>query len=156
MTGAAMRLLILLALGVMLQACSNGGESPEEAVRALIASAADAAERRSSADLVEMMHEDYRDQQGHDKNQAAGLLRAYFFQHKNIHLLTRIDEIEWLDDERAVVRLHVAMAGSVISDIDALASLRARIYRFEVSLIRQGEWRVQRASWKRANLLDLQ
>jgi hypothetical protein len=155
MTSIVTRLLLPFALAAVLQACS-GGDSPEEAVRALVASAADAAERRSAGDLLDLIHDDYRDQKGYDKKQTAGLLRAYFFRHQNIHLLTRIEEIEWLGDEQAVVRLHVAMAGGVISDIDALASLRARIYRFEVNLVREGEWQVQQASWEPANLLDLQ
>ena len=149
------RLLLPLALAAMLQACS-GEDSPEQALRALIDSAEDAAERRSAGDLLELIHDDYRDRKGYDKKQVAGLLRAYFFQNRNIHLLTRIDAIEWLGDEQAVVRLHVAMAGSAISDIDALASLRARIYRFEVNLVRNGEWQIQQASWEAASLLDLQ
>jgi len=155
MTPILTRLLLPVALAVMLQACS-GSDSPEEAVRALVASAADAAERRSAGDLLDLIHDDYRDQKGYGKKQTARLLRAYFFRHKNIHLLTRIEEIEWLGDEQAVVKLHVAMAGSVISDIDALASLRARIYRFDLNLVRQGEWQVQHASWEPASLLDMQ
>lgn len=156
MTKTCIRLLFLLSLGVLLQACSGGSDSPEEAVRSFVATAADAAERRSVDDLADLVHDDYLDQNGYNKKQIAGLLRAYFFRHKDIHLFTRIDEIEWLGDEQAVVTLHVAMAGSVISDIDALASLRARIYRFEFNLVRQGEWQVQHANWKPASLLDMQ
>ena len=156
MTRICLRLLVPLLLGLMLQACSDVAGTPEEAVRALVESAEDAAERRSTDDLVELVHDDYRDQQGYNKKQVGGLLRAYFFRNKNIHLFTRIDEIEWQGDERATVSLHVAMAGTAISDVDALASLRARIYRFELELVKQGDWRVQHASWEPASLLDMQ
>ena len=156
MTGTCLRLLVVLALGAALQACSGGAESREEAVRALVESAADAAERRSADDLVELIHDDYRDHEGYNKNQVGGLLRAYFFRNRNIHLFTRIDEIEWLGDERASVNMHVAMAGSAISDLDSLASLRARIYRFRLELVKQGVWQVQHASWEPASLLDMQ
>jgi hypothetical protein len=156
MTKACPRLLVPLALVVaLLQACSDGAGSAEEAVRALVASAEEAAERRSSDALVELVHDDYLDQQGFNKNQVGGLLRAYFFQNRNIHLFTRIDEIEWLGDERAAVKLHVAMAGSAISDIDALKSLRARIYRFRLELVKRDVWQVQYASWEPASLLDM-
>ncbi|MGD8350124.1 MAG: hypothetical protein PVI79_12835 [Gammaproteobacteria bacterium] len=156
MTKARLRLLVLSALIAGVQACSGGAGTPEEAVRALVESAEDAAERRSTDDLVELVHDDFRDQQGYNKKQVGGLLRAYFFRNRNIHLFTRIDEIEWLGDERATVSLHVAMASSAISDIDALASLRARIYRFRLELVKQGEWQVQHASWEPASLLDMQ
>ena len=155
MIRARPRLLIPLFLGLVLQACSDSAGTPEEAVRALVASAADAAERRSTDDLVELVRDDYLDQQGYNKKQVGGLLRAYFFQNRNIYLFTRIDEIEWLGEERATVDLHVAMAGSAISDIEALASLRARIYRFRLELVKQGEWQVQHASWEPASLLDM-
>jgi hypothetical protein len=48
------------------------------------------------------------------------------------------------------------MAGSVISDIDAISALRARIYGFELRLVKQDEWLLQHASWKPASLVDLE
>jgi len=127
-------------------------------VRLLVESAADAAERRSSGDLLALIDDNYLDRRGQNKQQVAGLLRAYFFTHKNIHLLTRIKSIEWLGEEQATVSLYVAMAGNVIADIEALQSLRARIYRFELGLVRSGgeRWLLQQADWKQASLLDLQ
>jgi hypothetical protein len=61
-----------------------------------------------------------------------------------------------LGDKQALVRLHVAMAGSVISDIDAISSLRARLYRFELRLVREDEWLLQHASWQPASIVDLE
>ena len=102
------------------------------------------------------MHRDYRDQKGYNKKQLGKLLRLYFFQHKNIYLLTRISNIELLAGNEARVDLHVAMAGSAISDVSALASLRARMYRFELHLIKRDEWLLQNASWYPANIADMQ
>jgi hypothetical protein len=75
--------------------------------------------------------------------------------HKNIHLFTRIDEIELLTENEAIVRLHVAMAGRVISDVDALSALRAQIYRFELQLARQGDWLLRQAAWTPASIGDI-
>ena len=150
-------LLAWLLLAAVISGCSSDDQSPEDAVRAFVASAENAAERRSADELLEMIDENYLDKKGQNRKQVAGLLRAYFFTHKNIHLFTRIERIEWLGETQATVTLHVAMAGSVISDIEALELLRARIYRFELGLVRQDQdrWLLQHADWKAANLLDM-
>jgi hypothetical protein len=148
-------LSILLSL---LVGCSGDQQSPEEAVRALIETAADTAEQRNTGGLLELVDDNYRDRKGQNKKQVAGLLRAYFFTHKDIHLFTRIKSIDWLGEEQAKVTLYVAMAGSVISNIEALESLRARVYRFELALVRHDDdsWLLQSADWAPANLFDMQ
>ena len=150
------RLLLLLWAGGLLLGCSGGTNLPEDEIRNFIAGAVEAAERRSPADLTQMIHDSYLDQRGYNKQQVRSLLRVYFLRHKNIHLFTRIGEIELLGDNQATARLHVAMAGSVISDIDAVSALRARIYGFELRLVKQDEWLLQHASWKPASLVDLE
>jgi hypothetical protein len=80
------------------------------------------------------------------------LLRAYFFRHKSLHLFVRTDSIEMLSANQASVSLHVAMAGTVISDVSALTSLSARIYRFELQLVKQGDWLLRHASWEPASI----
>lgn len=157
MPGLACRLLLLSSLAVSLAGC-DAEQSPEEAVRAVIETAVDAAERRDTSDLLELVDDAYLDRDGQNKKQIAGLLRAYFFTHKNIHLFTRIGKIDWLDERQTKVILHVAMAGSVISNIDALQSLRAQLYRFELGLTRHedGRWLLQHADWRPVESLDLQ
>jgi hypothetical protein len=54
------------------------------------------------------------------------------------------------------VLLYVAMAGSVISDVDAMVALRAQIYRFELQLTREDGWLLQHASWRPASALEIE
>ena len=150
----APRIIVLLWVAVLLGACSEA-ESPEAEIREFIAGAVEAAETRKSSDLASMIHAGYQDEKGYNKKQLGSLLRAYFFRHKNIHLFSKIDDIELLADNRAQVRMHVAMAGSVIADVDALSALRARIYAFELTLEKQDEWLLRHASWKPASVADL-
>jgi hypothetical protein len=150
-----LRLLLLLCAALLTVACSDDALSPEDEVRAWVEAAAETAERREVGELGDMVHGGYLDQQGNNRQQLVGMLRAYFFRNENIHLFTRISEIELLGDARAQVRLHVAMAGRAISGVDSLASLRAQIYRFELSLVRQDRWLLQHARWERASLADL-
>ena len=114
---------------ILTQSCSDSDVSPQDEIRAYIDSGVNAAESRDTDALAELMHGDYSDQKSYNKKQLTGLLRGYFFRHKNIYLFTKIDAIELLTENEAIVRMHVAMAGSAISGVDSLSSLRARIYR---------------------------
>jgi len=140
----------------MLLACSDEPGSAQDEIRTFVEAGVAAAENRSVDDLNDMLHPDYRDAKAYNRKQLADLLRAYFFTHKNIHLFTRIESIELLAENQATVKLHVAMAGSVISDLDALAALRARIYRFELRLVKEDDWLLQHANWTPASILDLE
>lgn len=147
-------LFLLLMLGSLLS-CSQDGDTPEAQIRAFIDAGIEAAEDRDGAELHDMLHPGYLDNRGYDRKQLEGLLRVYFLRHKNIHLFSKIDAIDVANENQATVTLHVAMAASVISSVDALAGLRARIYRFELELVRDGKWLLQHASWAPANAADL-
>ncbi len=141
---------------VLIQACSDNAESPEDEIRHFIDAGVSAAENRSVDELGDLMHEKYQDQKGYSKKQLGSLLRAYFLRHKNIHLLTKIDTIELLANNKAAVRMNIAMAGSVISDVDAISALRARIYRFELQLVKQDGWLLRHSVWAPASIGDFQ
>lgn len=153
---ACTRVLLLLSLTLPILSCSQDAESPESQIRRFIAAGIEAAENRNGEALQDMLHISYRDERGYDRKRLAGWLRVYLLRHKNIHLFSKIDRIEVINDSQARVSMHVAMAGSVIASADALASLRARIYRFELDLVRQPEWQLQHASWAPAAAADLQ
>ena len=152
---AVLRAIVLSSIALLLGACSDA-DSPETEIRDFIAAAVEAAEARKSSDLASMVHAGYQDEKGYNKKQLGSLLRAYFFRHKNIHLFSKIGDIELLGDNQAQVRMHVAMAASVIADIDALSALRARIYAFELTLVKQDEWLLHHAKWRPASVADLQ
>jgi len=145
------RTILLCLMLLLIQACSDDS-SAEDQIRRFVDSGVQAAEARSVDDLSELLHANFVDQQGHNDKQLARLLRAYFFRHKNIHLFSRIDNIEILSASQASVSLYVAMASTVISDVSALSSLSARIYRFELQLIKQGDWLLRHASWEPASI----
>jgi hypothetical protein len=150
------QVLCLVWVFILIQSCSDNAVSSQDEIRAYIDSGVNAAESRDMDAMAELMHGDYSDQKGYNKKQLTGLLRGYFFRHKNIHLFTKIDSIELLAENEAIVRMHVAMAGSVIADVDALAALRARIYRFELQLIKQDEWLLTYAVWGPASMSDFE
>jgi len=145
----------ILCLMLFLCACSEDETSKEDQVKQYIETGKLAAENRKYGDLAELFHESYHDDNGLDKQQLTNLVRAYFFTHKNIHLFIKIDDIIIETDDQAFVALHVAMAGNVISEASTLLSLRAKIYKFELDLIKEGEWLLKKAQWKVARVKDM-
>lgn len=140
----------------LLIGCSDEKLSREDEIKQFIESGIEAAENRSSSDLAELIDENYLDDKALNKMQLTRLVRLYFFRHKNIFLFTKIDEIEFLTENEALVTLHVAMAGSVISGVSALSSLRAETLKFELELIKRDEWLLRRAKWQRAGIEEMQ
>lgn len=140
----------------LLYACTDDGLSKEEEIKQFIEAGIEAAENRSARDLSKLIDENYLDDRKFNKKQLTTLVQVYFFRHKNIFLFTKIDEIEFFTDNEALVTLYVAMAGSVISSTNVLTSLRAKTYKFELELIKQDKWLLQRAKWQSISVSDMQ
>jgi hypothetical protein len=148
-------LIFLLSVAFFTGACSSERDSPEAQVRALLAQGEAAAEKKESAVLRQMMSEKYADSQGQDKKAVDAILRYYFLRNQSIHLFTRIRQINFPQPGVALAEVMVAMAGQPISDAEELERLRADLHRFEITLAREnGEWKVTRAEWRRAEFAD--
>ena len=148
-------LFITFSFTLLLTACSESTSTPEDEIRAYIEQGKVAAENRSASELAELVHDNYQDQKKLDKQSIKKLARAYFFRHKNINLFTQIDSINFQSNNSAFVVVYVAMAGNRIDNINALTSLRARIYKFELQLVKEDEWLLQQARWQPAAIKDM-
>jgi len=146
------RVLVLLAVCILgMVGCSDRGPTPEDQIRALIAAGEQAAEAKDILALRDRVSSKYRDRDGRDKRELLGVITGYFLRHESIHLVTRIDEIHLEGPDRAQVSFYLGAAGQAVSDFDALASLRADIYRIELVVVREeGDWRALSAQWSRA------
>lgn len=151
-----MKQLILIPLFfIFLISCSDEKQSPENEIRQYIESGKLAAENRSYRDLAELISEQYKDQKGLDKKRISNMARAYFLMHQNIYLLTKINSIDFQDDNSVFVVLHVAMAGTEITNLNIISQLRARVYKFELQLIKKDSWLLTQAKWKSADIQDM-
>lgn len=149
-----LRFLVFLSISCVLNACSENEISREDEIRLYIEKGVEAAEDRSAGDVADLIHDSYNDEQKLDKTQIKKILRLYFFRHKNIFLFTKIRDIKFPSENEASVTLHVAMAGSVISDASMLSSVRARMYKFDLQLIKSEQWLLQKARWKAVSSID--
>jgi hypothetical protein len=74
-------------------------------------------------------------------------MRGYFFINQSIHLLTRIEEVQFPGDELATAHVSVGMLGQQAQEDWAFA---ADVYEFDIQLRRiDGEWKLQSAEWRR-------
>lgn len=134
----ARKIWIIFALAA-LSAC-GGGDSPEQQVRAVIDQMELAAENRDVGDLTEHLSEDYRDSNGMGPEEVARYLRGYFIANQSVHLLTRIEQLEFPAEGEARARVTVGMLGREAADQwDLAADLRT----FKIALRREPEdWKV--------------
>lgn len=151
LAGAAMALLSFAPL----LSCAKR-ETPEARLRALIAAAEAATERRDAAALRAMVSERYTDDEGRDRRAIEGILRVHFLRHQSIHLLVRVHAIAIPAPSRAQATVFVAMAGQPLPDFSDLPRLHADLHRFDLEFADEaGEWRLVGAHWRRAELSDL-
>lgn len=114
-----------------------------------------AAEEKNLRALKDVVDERYADANGNDRDAIVGLLTYHFLRNRTIHLLTQIAEMQVGDDGVASVTAYVAMAGRPILGSEALAQLRANLYRFEFTLEEdEAEWLLTRAAWRPADPED--
>ena len=126
----------------MTLAACGAGDSPEQQVRAVIDQMEAAAENRDVGELTQYLSEDYRDSNGMGPDEVARYLRGYFIANQSIHLLTRIEELEFPTEGEARARVTVGMLGREAADTnqwDLAAELRA----FKIALRREDDaWKV--------------
>jgi len=136
-------------------ACSSERDTPEARVRAVLAQAETAAEKKNLGELRQLVSDKYADSQGQDKRAIEGILRYYFLRNERIHLLTRIQAIAFPEPGTAQATVLVAMAGQPIPTTQEIERVRADLHRFEIAFVNEsGTWRAVRAEWRRAELSD--
>lgn len=123
---------------------------------ALLERAETAAEERDVAALREMISERYTDEQGRDEDALKALLAFHFLRNESVHLLWRSGEVTLPGAGLAEVTVFVAMAGRPIPAPEALAGMRADLFRFDFRFEEEmgSEWRLVRADWRRAGRED--
>ena len=109
-----MRIAFLVVLAA-LAGCS-GDASPEQQGRTVIDSMEVAAEARDVGDLMQHVSAAYRSADGLDRAETARYVRGYFVANQSIHLLTRIESLEFPAPDEARVKLQVGMAGRGVNE----------------------------------------
>ncbi|MCW9014261.1 MAG: hypothetical protein OQL06_10790 [Gammaproteobacteria bacterium] len=141
-------MLLMLVAG-----CTEEPQTPENRIRQFIEQAILAAENRDVGALADLIAQQYIDDKNLNKDTLTKMARGYFFRHRNIHLLSRIDSISLTRQAdatgRASLIVYIAMAGQPLHSMQAITTMRARLYRFDLILVEQNnDWLLLSANWK--------
>ncbi len=144
------------ALGLF--ACSGEPDSPEDAVRATLAAIEQAAGERDVDGVRVRVSEAYKDGRGNDKAAVVQVAAFHLLRNQAVYTFTVIQSVELDANDHAAAQVQalVALAGSPIANAEALATLNADLYRFDVALREEepGVFRVVSANWQPATLAD--
>jgi hypothetical protein len=127
-----------LILSSLLIACSSA-TSDEQRVRALFASAEEAAESRDVGDVLDLVGDEYADNQGNTRDSLRGFLRVFFAAHPKLELVTSVDDLQFPVD--GLARARVSVRGLDLDRFNAGDSVTLDVELRRVG----GEWRVVRA-----------
>lgn len=150
-------LVTLLSLGHGLVAgCGTSDpQDPEGQIKSVIAMAEEAAQQRDIGTLKDFVADGYKDKRGYEKRSVVRLVQGYLLRHRNIHLLSKITDLEIIEPARASTSLLVAMAGRRIESAEQLWDLRADVFQFDLGWIQSdGKWQVANATWRRVRTDD--
>lgn len=154
---AVLRAACVLFAAVLAAGCTEGAKTPEEQVRDTIARGEAAVREKDAAALKDFLSDGYRDGERRTKKEMTGLVRYYLVQHRSVHILSRIQSIEFPTPSRARVQMVSALAGRQIPAGSLLGSIDADIYAFDLVFAQEGKevWRLTSAAWEPATLEDL-
>jgi hypothetical protein len=136
----------LVAVTGLLAGCGRE-ESPEAQVRSVIAAGEAAAEARDVGGLLELVSPAFRDANGGGPDELKQYLRGYFVMHPSVHLLTRVESVEFPYRDYARVQIEVGMLGRETAGAASL-DLAADVKEIVLELaLEDDEWKVVRAAW---------
>ncbi len=142
--------VVMLAVLVTFAAGCGEPQTPDAKVRAVIAQGEQAAEARDLSAIMDLVAPSYRDEQGGSRDELKQYLRGYLVAHQAIHLLAKIESVEFPYRDMAKVSLTLGTLGRDSAAATAF-DLAADVYYVELELaLDDGEWRVTRASWRPA------
>lgn len=135
----------------LFSACGKDAASPEEKIYQMMEQMESAIQERSLDRVKTMVSSGYTDEWHPSRAAALRSLIFYFQGHQNIHLLTRVTDLQISHDEKSAnLVIYVGMAGKPIENADYLIALKADLFRFDVNLVNDGgDWLVAGASWQR-------
>jgi hypothetical protein len=140
--------LLLLALF----ACAEE-ITPEQQVRAALATLEQAAERGDASAFADGVSAAYSDPYGHDREKLRAFVAFHVMQSgRGREVVVRVLDVTFTDESRAVVALALGLAGA-----RGPGGLAAEVYAVDLDLVREDgdAWRVSWAQWRRAPATDL-
>ncbi len=141
--------VVVAAIIFGLISCSDNEISKEDEIRAWLDKGELLAEARKIGSLVDLVSDDYTDDNGRVKKDIHRALFVYINRNRSIHLFHRVKKITFIEPDSAEVKIVVAMTGQPVKDGDDLRALKADMYSFDFILTKDDDWELTAAKWNR-------
>ncbi len=144
------RKILLVTLVVFLPwLFSCASTSPEDQILAWVDRAVQRAEERDLPAMMDLVSDNYSDDEGRDKKVIRGLLLYYFRSNRSVYVWKKVKSLQVADSETAQLTLAVILAGKPFAEDMNLTKFQADMLRFDFVLEKDGrDWRVIEATWK--------
>lgn len=143
----------MICIVLLMVHCSS--VSPEQRLRATIATGIEAAENKDHAALADFVSADYTDDRGRDRRELLNLARGYLFQMGPLHIFSVERSLIIASPGRAEVTLLVAVASVPIERIADIGKSTADLGRVEMVFVEEGgDWKLVEVGWRQADLTD--
>jgi len=142
-----------------LNGCKRAPVDPRTQVLQVIGAAEAAAEAKDIDGVLTHLTETFRDGQGGDARELRSMMQLHFLRQGSIHALVRPGELRFPTPDTAEMDLDVAVAGTPLPEGAGntfdLSGVRADWIDLQLSLVRRDDtWKIERASWSRAGLMQ--
>ena len=146
----------LLLVLIFLTACSSDPELTKgQILRNSINELETRFEARKLGQIVEYISEDYVDESGRKLPEVKRVIQLQLMRHKKLFILSKIGDIQWQGDEKAIVQITAALTAQDVKDIGILPKIRADMVNFTVEFVKQDEvFKVKAATWTWAEPSD--
>jgi hypothetical protein len=134
--------IVLLVLATLSFAACDDADTPEAQVRKSVAAMEQAAEERDVDDLMDWVSPEFRAANGQGSDELRRYIYGFFIANQSIHLLTRINSLEFPAPDEARLNVTVGMVSREAESASAW-NLAAEMHEFDVTLRRaDDDWKV--------------
>jgi ketosteroid isomerase-like protein len=150
-----LHLVFALLFLVFFGACSKG-VTEEDKVRQVVASVAEAAEKKDLKGVMRHVSKDYNDDKGNDYDGAKGIVFYQFLRSPKVSVFVRGVDVE-VKEDRALVNTKIVLArGKEVKKIEDIIPEDAAGYRFSVVFRKEdGDWKALSARWDNVGIFGL-
>ncbi len=137
----------MVILPIMTQSCSRG--SVEDELRSIIYEAKDAASAKDVKGIMKHISDDYRDDEGNNRDAIKGILFYQFMRSQKLSVFIRSVDIQANGADAIADVKAILVSGREISEIKDVLPDEAAGYLFTIVFKKEaGSWKVRSSSWR--------
>lgn len=143
--------IVLISVALCIAFIGPGCKKPlseEDRIRAMITETADLAKEKDIKGVLEHVSEDYKDQEGRDRDALRGVLFIYFKGYEKVGVFVRDIQVTVEGDEAAAAVKVVLTGGEDPDTLGGIVPKTGGGYLIDLKLVREGsDWMVVRSTW---------